>query len=81
MCVSALYARRMLGSDLLTQSATIVGLLAGSIAVGGFLGHARPSMSEVPEPELRRDTTMGGLYGMVVAVGLIVLSVFVNLLS
>jgi hypothetical protein len=79
--VSAFYGRRMLGSDLLTQSATIVGLLAGSIAVGGFLGHAPPSMSGQPEAKLRRDTTVGGLYGMGLAMGLIVLSVFVNLLS
>lgn len=71
----------MLGSDLLTQSATIVGLFAGSIAVGGFLGHARPSMSGQPETKLKRDTTVGGLYGMGLAMGLIVLSVFVNLLS
>jgi hypothetical protein len=71
----------MLPSDLLTQSATIVGLLAGSIAVGGFLGHARPSMSGAPEAELRRDTTVGGLIGMGLAMGLIVLSVLVNFLS
>jgi len=69
------------GSGLLTQSATIVGLLAGSIGVGGFLGHARPSLSGQPEAKLKRDTTVGGLYGMGLAMGLIVLSVFVNLLS
>jgi len=54
---------------------TIVGLLAGGIAVGGFLGHVRPSLRGDAELELRRATTIGGLLGLTVAVGLAVLSV------
>lgn len=72
---------RMPASELITQSATLVGLLAGSIAVGGFLGHVRPSMSGQPDAKLKRDTTVGGLCGIGLAMGLIVLSVFGNLLS
>lgn len=71
----------MLGTDLLTQSATVVGLLAGCIAIGGFLGHARPSMAGEPESVLRRETTVGGLIGMGLAGGVIVLSVCSKLLS
>lgn len=81
MRVSSAYGRDMLGSHLLGQSATLVGLLAGSIAVGGFLGHAGPSLSGKPDSELRRDTTLGGLIGMGLAITVVVLSVSVNLLS
>jgi hypothetical protein len=77
-CVGAFYGWCVLASDLITQSATLVGLLAGSIAVGGFLGHAWPSMSGQPDAKLRRDTTVGGLYGISLAMGLILLSVFVT---
>jgi hypothetical protein len=64
----------MLASGFLSQSATIVGLLAGSIAVGGFLGHARPSLASEPDTELRRATTTGGLIGLGVALLLMALS-------
>jgi hypothetical protein len=53
---------------------TIVGLLAGGIAVGGFLGHVGPSLRGDAESELRRATTIGGLLGLAIAVGLVVLS-------
>jgi hypothetical protein len=59
---------------LLGQTTTIVGLLAGGIAVGGFLGHAHPSLSDKSESKLRRATTIGGLFGMAFAVGIVVLS-------
>jgi hypothetical protein len=71
----------MLSSGLLSQSTTIVGLMAGSIAVGGFLGHVGPSMSGESDSKVRRATTVGGLVGLGIAIGLIVLSMFVNLLS
>ena len=53
---------------------TIVGLLAGGIAVGGFLGHVRPSLRGDAESELRRGTTIGGLYGLALAVGIAIVS-------
>jgi len=56
------------------QTATIVGLLAGGIAVGGFLGQARPSLGGEPDIELRRGTTIGGLIGLGAALLSIALS-------
>lgn len=60
---------------LVGQMATIVGLMAGGIAVGGFIGHARPSLLGKPELELRQMTTIGGLAGLALAVLIVVLSV------
>jgi hypothetical protein len=72
----------MFASAFLGQLATIVGLMAGGIAVGGFLGHARPSLLGSPEPEIRYATTVGGLVGLI-AIGLVILlsSAYVNVLS
>ena len=66
--------RSAIVGDLLGQMTTIVGLLAGGIAVGGFLGHARPSLHGEPDAELRRATTLGGLVGLGIIGGLIALS-------
>jgi hypothetical protein len=60
---------------LVGQMATIIGLMAGGIAVGGFIGHARPSLLGKPELELRQMTTIGGLAGLALAVLIVVLSV------
>jgi hypothetical protein len=62
----------VLASDFLNQSATVVGLMAGGIAVGGFLGHARPSLSGDSEMKLRRATTRGGLAGLCLVLLLII---------
>ena len=67
-----------LGGALLGQSATIVGLMAGWIAVGGFSGHAYPSLSGGSDFELRRRTTIGGLAGLALAMLTIVLSIAVG---
>jgi F0F1-type ATP synthase membrane subunit c/vacuolar-type H+-ATPase subunit K len=56
------------------QAASGVGFIATSIAVGGFLAHAKPALARDPEPELRRATVEGGLYGLLFAVILIVVS-------
>lgn len=61
----------------LSQFAVIVGLLAGSIAVGGFLGHAGPTLAVWREDELRLATVVGGLWGLAIATFVIVLSVFI----
>lgn len=73
MCVPTSSTVGVVGT-LLGQMATIVGLLAGGIAVGGFLGHAGPSLSGKSELELRQATTVGGLVGMSFAIGTVVLS-------
>jgi hypothetical protein len=65
----------MFVSALVGQIATIVGLMAGGIAVGGFIGHARPSLLGKPEQELRQMTTIGGLVGLASAVSVVILSV------
>jgi hypothetical protein len=54
-------------STALVQIATIVGLMAGGIAVGGFLGHAPSSLASRSEAKLRRATTIGGLAGLALA--------------
>lgn len=81
-CVATAYGRPMFAGAFLGQLTTIVGLMAGSIAVGGFLGQAWPSLSVQADPKIRRATTTGGLIGLLAALLAIVLSsVFVNLLS
>jgi hypothetical protein len=65
----------MLGGAFLSQSATIVGLMAGWIAVGGFIGYAYPSLSGGSDSELKRRTTIGGLAGLALAMLTVVLSV------
>jgi hypothetical protein len=63
---------------ILSQSVTVIGLAAGAIAVGGFLGHARPALAGKHEEALRRATVIGGLTGIAGACLIIVLSAFVR---
>jgi hypothetical protein len=65
----------MVANAFLSLSATIVGLMAGWIAVGGFIGHVRPGLSGGSDSELRRATTIGGVAGLGFAVLTIVVSV------
>jgi hypothetical protein len=71
----------MFASTFLGHLATVVGLMAGGIAVGGFLGHARPSLSGESDAEVRHATTTGGLVGLAAIVVMIALSASVNFLS
>jgi len=48
--------------------------MAAAIAVCGFVAHARPALSGVDEERLRRATTTGGVFGIGIAVFVIVLS-------
>jgi hypothetical protein len=68
----------MVVSTILGQSVTYVGLVAGAIAVGGFLGHAGPVLAEWQEEELRRATVVGGLWGIGGAIFVSVLSAIVG---
>ena len=78
-CASNPYSRGMVVvGTVLSQSATIVGLMAGTIAVGGFIAHAGPALSGQHDEGLRRATTIGGLGGLVGAVFLIVWSAAVG---
>jgi hypothetical protein len=53
-----------------------VGVLAGMIAVTGFLAHAGPVLSGASEEEVRRATVRGGLAGFALGAAVIVLSAF-----
>jgi hypothetical protein len=63
-----------MGSSLLSQFATAGGLMAAGIAVCGFVFHAGPALGNATEMELRRATAMGGLFGLLVTISVIVLS-------
>jgi hypothetical protein len=54
--------------------AAAVGLLAGTIAVAGFLAHAAPTLSRAPEEEIRRAMVRGGLVGCLFALFVMLLS-------
>jgi hypothetical protein len=65
-------------ASIASDFATGVGLLAGMIAVTGFLSHARPVLSGDSENEIRRATVFGGVAGFVIGALVIVLSAFVS---
>jgi hypothetical protein len=67
----------VLGS-ILTFFATAVGLVAGAIAVGGFLSHVRPALSGASEVELRKATAIGGLAGLACGSFVVVLSALIG---
>jgi hypothetical protein len=56
-----------MASSILSQLSTAGGFLATSIAVGGFLAHAKPALARGEDSELRRATVIGGLSGLVFA--------------
>lgn len=68
------HGRAMFADTFLGQSATIAGLMAGWIAVGGFIGHSWLSLFGDPESELGRATTIGGLAGLAFAILTVALS-------
>jgi hypothetical protein len=68
----------MVVATLLDQSATATGFIAAAIAVGGFLAQAVPTIVARDEKRLRRLTVAGGLWGIVGAVSVIVLSAIIG---
>lgn len=54
--------------------ATGVGVLAGTIAVGGFLAHAAPALRGAPERRVQAATVIGGLVGCGIGSCVVVLS-------
>jgi hypothetical protein len=54
--------------SIIDDAATLTGFMAGAIAVGGFLGHARPVLQRKGEMDIKIGTVVGGLIGLVVAV-------------
>lgn len=68
----------MFVDSIVIQFATATGFLAAAIAVGGFVAHARPAIAGERDLELRRLTAIGGLWGLVTAAAIIVVSVAVR---
>jgi hypothetical protein len=62
------YGRRVLApGSIIVDATTEVGLVAGLIAVGGFLAHVGPVFQGQGEDELRLATVRGGLGGVAAA--------------
>lgn len=61
-------------ASIASQFGASVGLLAGLIAVLGFIAQARPTLSGAPEKEIRQAVVAGGLGGLVIGAFVIVLS-------
>jgi hypothetical protein len=51
-----------------------VGRIAAAIAIDAFIGKARPSSIKASDREWRRDTALGGFFGMGAMIILILLS-------
>lgn len=66
------------GETFLGQFAVMIGVVAATIAVGGFIGHLHPALTRGGEEEIRRMTAVGGLWGMGISAGVIVLSIIVG---
>jgi heme/copper-type cytochrome/quinol oxidase subunit 1 len=64
--------------SIIQAASTDAGLMAASIAVGGFVLHVIPALSGAPDHRLRRATVTGGLWGLAVAFLIIVLSAFID---
>ncbi|MEK6327794.1 MAG: hypothetical protein AABM66_09795 [Actinomycetota bacterium] len=60
---------------LLERSAVAVGLMAASIAVGGFIARAYTVLNEDDDAAIRRATVVGGLLGLIGAVLTVILDV------
>jgi len=50
------------------------GFIAASIAIDGFIGQVGPALAREEDAALRSATTLGGLGGLAVALGVISLS-------
>jgi hypothetical protein len=61
--------------------ATAVGILAGMIAVGGFVGHAPSVLEGAYERQVQQATVDGGLIGGVIGLIVVVLSAIASMVS
>ena len=67
--------------SLVGELAAVVGLLAGLIAVGGFIAHADPVLANDSEQSIRKATVDGGLTGLRMGIVVVVLSAILALVS
>ncbi|HSK49622.1 MAG TPA: hypothetical protein VK889_03910 [Solirubrobacterales bacterium] len=65
-------------ASIATAFSTLMGTLAASIAVGGFLGHARPALTGGSEQKVRAATVIGGMGGCAVGLLVVFLSAIVG---
>jgi uncharacterized membrane protein len=61
-------------ATLVIDAATGAGLIAASIAICGFLGQIKPALAREEDSAVRSSTVLGGIFGLVLAVGTIVVS-------
>jgi hypothetical protein len=64
----------MVTASIMGTATTAAGLIAASIAVGGFVLHLLPALSGAPDDDLRRATVIGGACGLGVSLFVIFLS-------
>ena len=64
----------MIVGSIVDNVTTGAGLMAASIAVCGFLAHARPAIAGKDEMELRRATAIRGLTGCAAALFVIAIA-------
>jgi hypothetical protein len=50
--------------SIIEDGATVMGFMAATIAVGGFLGHAGPVLRNAGEAGIRYGTVVGGICGL-----------------
>jgi len=61
--------------------AAAVAILAGMIAVGGFVGHAPSVLDRASDREIQQATVIGGLVGGVIGMLVVVLSAIAGMVS
>jgi hypothetical protein len=65
-----------LAGTILERSALAIGLLAAAIAVGGFISRARAILLRHPVDNVERATMIGGVFGLLIALSVIILDAF-----
>jgi hypothetical protein len=63
---------------LVSEFATVVGFLAGMIAVCGFIAHSGPVLSGDSEEDIRQATVIGGMAGLGLGLFVAVLSAIIS---
>jgi hypothetical protein len=58
--------------SILAELSSAAGFAAATMALCGFLAHAKPALAREQESELRRATVLGGLTGLSLAVSIVV---------
>ncbi|HEX7278513.1 MAG TPA: hypothetical protein VF255_02710 [Solirubrobacterales bacterium] len=56
--------------SLLNDAIAGSGFIAASIAIGGFIGQVGPTLAREEDRSVRSATTIGGLVGLAVALGM-----------